>query len=60
MQYRWVFQSTPKLALNSISNYLICSDWDLYRLFLNDAEGVQGRALPQAPPLSKAGVWGGM
>ena len=24
------------------------------------AEGAQGGDLPQAPPLSKAGVWGGM
>ena len=35
----------------------------LSRLLLSldiGAEGAQGGALPQAPPLSKAGVWGGM
>ena len=46
---------TSLLSLSSLSS--------LSRLLLSldiGAEGAQGGALPQAPPLSKAGVWGGM
>ena len=46
-----LFINAP-LCLSRLSRLLLSLDIG--------AEGAQGGALPQAPPLSKAGVWGGM